>query len=1456
MNNLYAKLKNKTKEIYLFVAVVSLFLLNVQAGLSATITVPGDQPSVSAALAVANAGDVIELTNNINEGIIEIDKAITLDGKGFTINSSSPNFGIFIKTTNVIITNLILDGAGTFGIITAVGANGAQISNTTAQNCGGSGFAITGVTNATLTNITSRDNGGNGLSITASQAIVVNGITTSGNGFANNGIEAGVGIFSAVTGSGGSPTYPVCESTDIEFQGTLNFAETFPIYQEQALLGCNFPSITDIRFTGNADIFNYFIGQCESVNGAYATDLCQAYFCANELRNVVGGIFASGCMYLGGLSTGSLTSEWRFQDYYVAKFTSGGVPLFIQDAIDAIPDGQTGNIFVESEEINPNTCACGTGGATYEEKLSVASKNVVFESGDECPGLIHVDGSDNSSSVSTIDVATDGSVTVNTSMRFSNDGGGAIAIENDGLFNNHDNNTIEVNNPAGLGISNKSNGTYNNGNAGGTTPGKIEVENASDAVVNDGTFNNNPSSNLTIHNGSGTISGKGIDNTANGIFNNKTDALIDISFVGKEGIKTVNEFTNDDGDIMIDNAVNAGISVDGDSKFTNTGNLARIDISNITTDNSTGDGIYLTSAQSEFSNADGATIFIEGTARHGIILNSVCFFDNFGNNATITIDGTNNPIGNSGIFIGTGPGDFSNGAGGIINIIDVNDHGVENEGTYVNVDSSVLNITGASNMDDGIRNSGTFYNTASVININNPGSNGINNTGTFNNKDSETFSMTPDTTVITITGAGTNGLANSGSTSNFVNRTISGNASWVFVINPGNDGVQNSGGSVENRGKDALINISGDGDNAISCSNDASIDNSECAVIEIDDDISVSGTAEFLNEGILIIQKDGPGNDAHVFQNIVNRIQNEGIIIDPQNSLNSDLVNRTEDNSKVKDLGGVIAAPFDDACSTDASLSDVLIGDPGTALFVPAVNWFDTETLDGTDQGDFDDASDEFTYGVTPPAGSTERYFFDIIDPNNGDASCRVVGCIDISFVGASAFQVDPLVDVLCGSSNTTDFLVTSQSAGTYSWTTNDVNGNVNGESNGSGVAFGNSIQQMLSLTNSDAGEVIYSVSASGGGGCSSPAIDATAYVLPAISGGPSGSPRGCDAVLLPFQAANIPNLNGIPAFCEGNPFTLSFWYYPWNFNLNMPLLSVTDPNDALADGNYYLERTGQQRLRFTYISGGNPISFTLNTVSLQQFNFYHIGVIFNGLNRVDFYVNGFFQFSLPVVPPNSCDPDIDLMRLGGYPDENAGSKLFGILDEIAIWDVPLCADYMLVMGFLGNGIYPAVDIVTNSLFDLTPANVGGSTDVYDFEQNCSNNTGTPVPTDPADGTCYAFCPSLVGENPNLGLLDPNDPKAMAEYLSPGKEAKLFQNRPNPFNNNTIIEFNLPYDDEVTFSFFGPSGQQIHAVNGQFNQGLNAIQVSLNDLRNTEGLIYYRMKTSSKSITMKMMVIK
>lgn len=83
---------------------------------------------------------------------------------------------------------------------------------------------------------------------------------------------------------------------------------------------------------------------------------------------------------------------------------------------------------------------------------------------------------------------------------------------------------------------------------------------------------------------------------------------------------------------------------------------------------------------------------------------------------------------------------------------------------------------------------------------------------------------------------------------------------------------------------------------------------------------------------------------------------------------------------------------------------------------------------------------------------------------------------------------------------------------------------------------------------------------------------------------------------------------------------------------------------------------------------------------------------------------------------------------------------------------------------------------------------------------------------------------------------------------------ELYQNRPNPFNRETVIAFKLPAAGAATLTITDASGRLIKTIENQFREGYNEIRLSREELGTNDGVLYYRLASGTATAS-KMMLL-
>ncbi len=83
---------------------------------------------------------------------------------------------------------------------------------------------------------------------------------------------------------------------------------------------------------------------------------------------------------------------------------------------------------------------------------------------------------------------------------------------------------------------------------------------------------------------------------------------------------------------------------------------------------------------------------------------------------------------------------------------------------------------------------------------------------------------------------------------------------------------------------------------------------------------------------------------------------------------------------------------------------------------------------------------------------------------------------------------------------------------------------------------------------------------------------------------------------------------------------------------------------------------------------------------------------------------------------------------------------------------------------------------------------------------------------------------------------------------------ELFQNRPNPFREETIISFNLPQSGNATLSVCDVTGKVVKTIDQTFEKGYNEVKINKNNL-NATGVYYIKLEQNGLTTTKKMLSV-
>lgn len=88
------------------------------------------------------------------------------------------------------------------------------------------------------------------------------------------------------------------------------------------------------------------------------------------------------------------------------------------------------------------------------------------------------------------------------------------------------------------------------------------------------------------------------------------------------------------------------------------------------------------------------------------------------------------------------------------------------------------------------------------------------------------------------------------------------------------------------------------------------------------------------------------------------------------------------------------------------------------------------------------------------------------------------------------------------------------------------------------------------------------------------------------------------------------------------------------------------------------------------------------------------------------------------------------------------------------------------------------------------------------------------------------------------------------------KENKLYQNVPNPFENNTTIKFEMENSGRASLKIYDITGKMIVTQTGMFKSGQNQFDISFEGAHSINGVLYYTLETENFQATRKMVIVR
>ena len=750
----------------------------------------------------------------------------------------------------------------------------------------------------------------------------------------------------------------------------------------------------DIQAGASATIPNLFTLNVNATGLGYGIRLASnSGFTNNNVVNITNA--ANGIRNLGGTITNN-------DEIFINSVTNSG-----------IQNSPLGGAVTPSVFINNGEITIGNIGSGGDDGIFNGGFNALAATFTNASGMITINGVNNAG------------------IRNS-------ALNGPATFLNNSSTVVSANNTAS-GFNNE--GIINEDNASFTNTGSIVLENAQRALVNrmNATFVNENNGSISVNPSGPNDVVNGIVNFLGGSFTNRTGADIIMTSLSNIGITNGSAVsvgtllnTGNGSTISITSTANYAIQNLSDGSSATDG-FFNEDGANVTIcSGGTGTGVsaIYNGSNAYFQNGsalsgNGATLDVISSGQHGILNDGEFLNTSFSGVPPFLIsDISMINIGLSGACAGSIPNDgirnnslFTNTQDSRITISNFGDFGIFNLG--------VFNSTNLTNTDVNYRNEIYITGTGGISGIYNRGL-----TANFTNSDNESFIKVDGNVLYGIlndvsgifnnfqTGrievsAGTitigfyqfNGaILNQNGTSS-IDIDLAGTPASTGFLNDFNSKIFNYGG--------AIINIFGTTSNGLLNQDNSTITNGD-PVLGLGN-ITVMGVvagngiqnltgSSILNQFCSVAYTDGKINNESSFTNdaIIKTlysglnmatvpITNNGIIIDYNNSFNSNLITRINDPLLVNNTLGVIVPPIticpaDPATGLNGMAKNVLIatGPITGKTFQTSTNWYNNPGLVPPAIATYDPATNILSFTSNPAPGSMFDIHFDVDAEGSG----------------------------------------------------------------------------------------------------------------------------------------------------------------------------------------------------------------------------------------------------------------------------------------------------------------------------------------------------------------------------------------------------------------------------------------------------------------------------------------
>ena len=229
--------------------------------------------------------------------------------------------------------------------------------------------------------------------------------------------------------------------------------------------------------------------------------------------------------------------------------------------------------------------------------------------------------------------------------------------------------------------------------------------------------------------------------------------------------------------------------------------------------------------------------------------------------------------------------------------------------------------------------------------------------------------------------------------------------------------------------------------------------------------------------------------------------------------------------------------------------------------------------------------------------------------------------------------------------------------------------------------------------------------------------------------------------------------------------------------------------------------------------------------------------------NGCDFLFNGSKGTSFSV---NSALPKIDYTSIHSYPEAwnmNAKAGIVWMKDHT---DISEEIDKPIIVGEFGVK-QNKIPVYEDWLNEIKKSKSKSAIVWHYVHNDVINNDG------------YGFnefnSPDLVNLFKDFSKDITED--TSAPFAEIPNEVELYQNFPNPFNPVTTIRYSLPKDDFISIELYNSHGELVQEIEkGYKTRGEHELTLSFNNSRLSSGIYIYTLKTSDKTLSKKLVLLK